>query len=111
MARGGNRKGSGRKKSSLEKKSRLIAEIAVEEGITPLEVMLRAMRAYAESQCWDRACAIAKDCAPYIHPKLASIEHSGKNGGPVMFERIERVIVDPQNSDPSSFCSAATTGT
>lgn len=25
----------------------------------------------------------ARDAAPYIHPKLASVEHSGPNGGPI----------------------------
>jgi hypothetical protein len=55
-------------------KSRAIAEIAMEEGITPLEVLLRAMRGYANSQQWDRAAAIAKDAAPYLHPKLTSVE-------------------------------------
>jgi hypothetical protein len=108
-AHGGKRKGAGRKKSSLEKKSRLIAEIAFVEGITPLEVMLTAMRAYAAVQEWGKASSIAKDCAPYVHPKLASIEHSGKDGGPLVIERIERVIVDPQHSDTQSFRPAAKT--
>lgn len=25
----------------------------------------------------------ARDAAPYVHPKLASVEHSGPNGGPL----------------------------
>ena len=40
MPRGGKRRGAGRKPSSLTTKSRAIAEIAINEGITPLEVML-----------------------------------------------------------------------
>ena len=32
------------------------------------------MRGYANSQQWDRAAAIAKDAAPYLHPKLTSVE-------------------------------------
>ena len=74
MPHGGKRRGAGRKASSLTVKSRAIAEIAIEEGITPLEVMLRAMRCHANSQQWDRAAAIAKDAAPYLHPKLTSVE-------------------------------------
>jgi hypothetical protein len=74
MPHGGKRRGAGRKPSSLTVKSRAIAEIAMEEGITPLEVLLRAMRGYANSQQWDRAAAIAKDAAPYLHPKLTSVE-------------------------------------
>jgi hypothetical protein len=96
---GGKRKGAGRKAGSITKKTRAIAELAFEEGVTPLEVMLLAMRGYAKAQLWDAAAAIAKDCAPYVHPKLSSIHLAGKDGGPVLFERIERVIVDPQNPD------------
>jgi hypothetical protein len=28
----------------------------------------------------ERATAIAKDAAPYVHPRLANIEHSGADG-------------------------------
>jgi hypothetical protein len=97
---GGKRKGAGRKAGSVTKKTRKIAERAIEEGITPLEVMIKAMHDYFATGDWIRAAAIAKDCAPYVHPKLSSIEHAGKDGGPLVIERIERVIVDPKNSDP-----------
>jgi hypothetical protein len=59
------------------------------EGVTPLEIMLGAARAvWAEATKGERidldkaaaASAIAKDAAPYVHPKLASIEHTGKDG-------------------------------
>jgi hypothetical protein len=98
MPRGGKRNGAGRKPGAATKKTRKIADRAIAEGITPLEVMLQAMRDCAGEGHWERAAAIAKDCAPYVHPKLSSIEHSGKDGAPVQFERIERVIVDPRNS-------------
>jgi hypothetical protein len=56
-----------------------IARAAVEAGITPLEVMLKAMR-----ERWDQgtpeskreAATIAKDAAPYVHPRLASIDQN-----------------------------------
>lgn len=32
-----------------------------------------------------------------VLPDLSSTEHSGPGGGPLKFERIERVVVDPQN--------------
>ena len=41
MARGGRRFGAGRRKGSLSEKTRVIAERAAAEGITPLEVILR----------------------------------------------------------------------
>ena len=72
-------KGAGRKPSSLTTKSRAIAEIAINEGITPLEVMLEAMRGYAKAEQWDRAASIAKDAAPYLHPKLTSVERTEKD--------------------------------
>jgi hypothetical protein len=78
MPRGGRRQGAGRKPSSLSIKSQAVAQIAIDEGITPLEVMLRAMRTYANSAQWDRAAAIAKDAAPYLHSKLTSVEPTSK---------------------------------
>jgi len=46
MPRGGYRPGSGRKPSGLTTKTREIAERAIGEGETPLEVMLNNMRFY-----------------------------------------------------------------
>jgi hypothetical protein len=64
-------------------KSQLIAAEAREAGVSPLEVQLTTMRelwrrAHArgemDADLAAQACAIAKDCAPYIHPRLAAIE-------------------------------------
>jgi hypothetical protein len=47
---------------------------ALKEGTTPLEVMLEAMRAaYAEGGA-KAAMPYAKEAAPYLHPKLSSVE-------------------------------------
>lgn len=83
MARGGKRIGAGRKAGAATKRTRAIADKAAAEGLTPLEVMLRAMRSHAEKDKWDEAASIAKDAAPYMHAKLASIQHTGRNGGPI----------------------------
>ena len=40
----------------------------------PLEVMLEAMREHWAQGEWDQAAAIAKLAAPYVHPRLSSIE-------------------------------------
>ncbi|MGN6144711.1 MAG: hypothetical protein ACTHOP_14085 [Mesorhizobium sp.] len=45
--------------------------------------MLKAMRTHADKNEWDEAASIAKDAAPYMHAKLASIQHTGRNGGPI----------------------------
>jgi len=72
---GGARPGAGRKPSSTTVRTRAIAEkLSKGVGITPLEVMVRTMR-----KLWARgkhidACTIAEKAAPYMHPRLASIE-------------------------------------
>jgi hypothetical protein len=87
--RGGKRTGAGRKAGAATKKTRAIADKAAAEGITPLEVMLRTMRTLLEFSGMEafppeerlkmmlEASAVAKDAAPYVHPRLQAIEHSG----------------------------------
>ncbi len=102
--RGGARKGAGRKEGSATKKTREIADQAAEAGITPLQVMLENM-VFAHTEAHGLLAKLleggaeqpdgfnefkellrfrgmaqeaAKDAAPYIHPRLAAIEHSGK---------------------------------
>lgn len=74
---GGPRKGAGRKPGAATKKTREIADKAVEAGISPLEVMLEAMNAFRQAGDLEKAAGFAKDAAPYIHPRLAAVEHSG----------------------------------
>ena len=81
--RGGARKGAGRKAGSATTKTREIANKAAAEGITPLEVMLEAMNSFRDGGDIAKAAEFAKDAAPYIHPKLAAIEHTGAEGGPI----------------------------
>jgi hypothetical protein len=83
VARGGKRIGAGRPKGAATKRSRAIADKAASEGLTPLEVMLTAMREHAKENRWDDAASIAKDAAPYMHPRLASMQHTGRGGGPI----------------------------
>jgi hypothetical protein len=78
MPRGGARAGAGRKKGVANQKTRAIAEAAVLTGTTPLEVMLAAMEHFRAAGEIEKAAGIAKDAAPYVHPRLASIEHSGE---------------------------------
>lgn len=83
MPRGGKRDGAGRRKGCLGRKTLEIAKDSLASGLTPLEVMLKAMLRHANAQRWDAAAIIAKDAAPYIHPRLATVQHSGANGGPI----------------------------
>ena len=55
--------------------------------ITPLAVQLATMRELwaravmggqiVDLECAKQACALAKDTAPFVHPRLASVDHSG----------------------------------
>lgn len=81
MAHGGARNGAGRKPSSLTLKTREIAAKASETGLTPLEFMLEILR--DETQEKAARFEAAKHAAPYIHPKLSSIEASGPGGAPL----------------------------
>ena len=100
--RGGRRSGAGRKKGSLTAKTREIAEKASEEGITPLEYMLKVLRDSSEHE--DPKVQVAREAlrfeaakaaAPYIHPRLATVAVTGKDGGAVVFEKIVREIIRP----------------
>lgn len=78
---GGARSGSGRKKGAVVTKTREIADRAIQEGLTPLEYMLQVLRDEGEDP--ERRFEAAKASAPYIHPRLAAIEHTGKDGGTI----------------------------
>jgi hypothetical protein len=55
------------------------------QGITPLEVMLKAMRAAHARGDLAAAAAFARDAAPYVHPRLTSAEVAGGPGAYVNF--------------------------
>ena len=95
MSRGGARAGAGRKKGAIQKRSRAIAEREISSGrVTPLEVILKAMHTHYDAKEFDAAAAFAKDAAPYMHPKLASVQHSGPNGGPIQTVDLTNVSDD-----------------
>jgi hypothetical protein len=79
---GGKRPGAGRKpgvpnKASAEREAKVRAT-----GETPLDYMLRLMR--DDSRPLELRCDMAKAAAPYVHPKLAAVEHTGKDGDPLI---------------------------
>lgn len=86
--RGGRRPGSGRPKGAATKKTREIADRAAAEGITPLEYLLKVMRRKPTANEDPKvtiarealAFEAAKAAAPYIHPRLAAVEHTGADG-------------------------------
>lgn len=91
--RGGKRPNAGRKKGAANKASIARQKAVADSGLTPLDYLLGVMR--REEETAERRMDAAKAAAPYVHPRLAAVEHAGPNGGPIQFSKIERVIVDP----------------
>lgn len=102
-SKGGARPGAGRKTGSLTKRTRQIAEAVATQGITPLEVMMKVMhQLYEEAsnvqeeelgdktlaneariKLLNMAATVGRHAAPYVHPRLSAIEHTGKDGTPL----------------------------
>lgn len=70
--RGGARAGAGRKPGQVTEKTRDIANRAAAAGVTPLEVLIEDMRQKYEAGDLAAAADRARDCAPYMHPRLSS---------------------------------------
>ena len=86
MPRGGPRAGSGRKQGAVSKATaarKALIEEASQEGLTPLEYMLQVLRNETEEK--SVRLDAARSAAPYMHPRLAAIEHSGNKANPVAF--------------------------
>lgn len=74
--RGGKREGAGRPAGAVNRASaERQAEVAA-SGITPLDYMLAIMRDEAADEA--KRLDAAKAAAPYVHPRLAAVEHSGE---------------------------------
>src|SRR5262245_53016390 len=84
---GGKRENAGRKNGSTTKKRGAIQVQAVAEGIKPAEVMQRAMEWHFEAGRYDEAAAIAKDLAPYVHPRKSTTpDRPAIRGARIIFE-------------------------
>jgi hypothetical protein len=68
----GQPKTGGRKPGVANVKTRQLADKAATEGITPLEVLILDMRQKYEAGDLTAAADRARDCAPYMHPRLSS---------------------------------------
>lgn len=81
------KKTGGRQKGSLNKATARREREIAKSGITPLEYMLKVMRNPKASD--DRRDDMAKAAAPYVHPKLASMQHTGPKGGPMQMQTVD----------------------
>lgn len=83
---GGRQKGTPNRATARREK-----EIA-RSGTTPLEYMLKVMRNPKAST--DRRDDMAKAAAPYVHPKLAAHQHTGRGGGPIQTVDLTNMSTD-----------------
>lgn len=96
MARGGQRPNAGRPKGAQNKRTIEQVEAVASSGITPLDYMLSILR--DGNQAADARLEAAKAAAPYVHPRLNSVEHKGDAENPLeLITRIE--LVDGDGED------------
>ena len=94
----GVNKTGGRQKGTPNKASQAKAAAVEASGLTPLDYMVSVMRD-GELELNVRLDA-AKSAAPYIHPRLNSIAHTGKDGGDIKTATSIRVtFVRPGKAD------------
>jgi hypothetical protein len=78
MPRGGRRAGAGRKPGAAAVKTREAANLILASGITPLgyfQGLLEGTMAFDQVKF-----EAAKAAAPFVHARLAAVEHSGQIG-------------------------------
>ena len=75
MAHGGAREGAGRKPGQTTKLNEDARQKALEGGISPLDYMLAQLRDDTNDK--ETRMDAAKAAAPYVHARLAAVEHSG----------------------------------
>ena len=90
----GIRKTGGRMKGTPNKATAAKAAAIAETGLTPLDYMLQVMRDPLAEPA--RRLDAAKAAAPFVHPRLNSIEHSGPNGGVIPIAAVEWHVVRPK---------------
>lgn len=89
MAHGGKREGAGKPKGATAKRTQEAVNKALAIGITPLEVMLEAMKEAYDKKDLKEASNFAKDAAPYVHAKLQSTTISGDAKKPLIVTNMD----------------------
>ena len=83
MPKGGARVGAGRKPGRATAFNEACRREAARTGKMPLDVMLECMRKADAEGREDDAAKYAQMAAPYLHAKLATVQHSGAQESPV----------------------------
>jgi hypothetical protein len=74
---------------------RLSEELGVE--VDPLEFLLRQMADIEKPYDWRIECA--KAALPFCRPKLATVQVTGRDGGPVEMTAVDRIRDTPELAD------------
>ena len=69
--------------ANSQRRARVADRVLAQAEITPLEVMVNTMTERWKADDKAGACAIAKDCAPYLHARLASTTLKGDEQNPL----------------------------
>ncbi|MFZ2163411.1 MAG: hypothetical protein WAW02_14460 [Sideroxyarcus sp.] len=69
--------------TNSQRRARVADRVLAQAEITPLDVMVKTMAKRWKAGDEAGACAIAKDCAPYLHARLASTTLKGDDQNPL----------------------------
>jgi hypothetical protein len=87
---GGRQKGTGNKPRIIAATEEAIEAAQASAGLLPIDYMLLVMR--DPMAAVRRRDDMAKSAAPYLHPRLATIDHRGNNGGGIHLEVKQFII-------------------
>jgi hypothetical protein len=104
MARGGTRPGAGRKPGSPNKATAKRQAEVKASGLAPLDYLLSVMRDERVPRV-ERVDA-ANKAAPYVHPKLASMDHKSSDG--TMSPKPDHIIIEAAVDDGEDQAAAET---
>lgn len=71
------------KKKTLRQRSSEIAEKLINDGISPLEIIMAAARDAYDRNDMEFAAECASKAAPFLHPRLANVEVTGADGAQI----------------------------
>lgn len=98
----------GRPAGSPNKATAAKAREIAASGLTPLDYMLGILR--DEKADPAQRFEAAKNAAPYVHPRLSSVEAKVDADVTSRVRKIERTIIDPVNPDAASVPTAPSAG-
>lgn len=104
--RGGKRPGAGRKAGAPNKATAARQKAVKESGLTPLDYLLSVMR--DETVPREERVDAANKAAPYVHPKLASVDH--KSSDRSMTPAPTHIIIEAATDDDGQDQAAAEAG-